>query len=123
MFLTVVVVSALTIGGIAISLTSQARHINMVARNANQTALELKAQAAARRALRNKQLAELQATAVEDCQGRHKIITVLIAVVSTSPLPPGLTQAQRAFEKLQTVRIIAALRSADCSGVKPLPKT
>lgn len=130
MFLVVVVVSALTIGGIAISLTSQAGHINMVARNAaktakqsNELATELQAQTKIRRALRTQQIAELHAQAVASCESVHKLVKALTGVVAGSPKVPGLTAAQKEFVAAQTSRTLAALASADCAGVKPLPKT
>lgn len=123
MFLIVVVVCALTVGGLTIELTLQARHINMVARNANQTALELQAQTKIRRALRTQQIGELHAQAVASCASVHKLVRALTRVVAGSPEVPGLTAAQKEFVAAQTSRTLAALQSADCAGVKPLPKT
>lgn len=123
MFLLVVVVCALTVGGLTIALTVQTGEINRVARHADLNTTLLEQQAKIRRVLRTEQIAELHAQAVQACGSVHKLVHALTGVVAGSPEVPGLTAPQREFVAVQTAKTLAALASADCAGVKPLPKT
>lgn len=122
MFLAGVGVCALTVGGVAIQLTRETQKINRLALHAERTTAELTRQSAIRRKLRNKQVAELQAATIIDCQGRHKIIQVLEEIVGSSPQPPELTPAQKKFYAAQTAKTLTALASADCLGIDALSR-
>lgn len=121
-FLAVCVVCALSVGGLTVGLTLEVQKIRRVARQADQTTLQLKQQGVIRRQLRNDQLAQLQRQAVIDCNGRHRIVQVLTRLTKQSGVFPDLTPEQQRVLAAQQAKALKALRNADCTHVKPLMK-